>query len=199
MTTNRPRGRRPGRTDTRGEILAAALKLFSEIGYEKVSLRAIAREADVDPALIHHYFDDKSDLFRKSVLDLPLDDPEVLVGKILTGPVDEVGVRTITAFLDAFDVPNARDRFTALLRAAVSEPGTHRPLSEFLAREVFCKVTASFDHPDAKLRADLAVTVILSLSLGRDVLSMPALSKARRTQLVTAISKTLQQYLADPW
>ena len=59
----KPRGRRPGRADTRGTICRAALTLFSTIGYDKVSLRAIAREADVDPALIHHYFSSKSDLF----------------------------------------------------------------------------------------------------------------------------------------
>ena len=103
MPTNRPRGRRPGRTETRSEILAAALKLFSEVGYEKVSLRAIAREAEVDPALIHHYFDDKADLFEKAVLDLPLDDAEKLVATILDGPAEETGVRVATAFLEAWE------------------------------------------------------------------------------------------------
>ena len=73
IQAHRPRGRRPGRTDTRGAIQAAALALFSEMGYDKVSLRAIARSADVDPALVHHYFENKADLFTRAVLDLPLD------------------------------------------------------------------------------------------------------------------------------
>ena len=199
MPTTRPRGRRPGRTETRSEILTAALKLFSEVGYEKVSLRAIAREAEVDPALIHHYFEDKADLFEKAVLDLPLDDAEKLVGRILDGPDEETGVRTATAFLDAWDVPGARDRFTAMLRAAVTKSGEHRPLSEFLSREVFTKVAEAHGHADAKLRAQLAVSVILAYSLGRDVLQLPALAKAKKAQMVTALSVPMQQYLVDAW
>lgn len=199
MPTNRPRGRRPGRTETRSEILAAALKLFSEVGYEKVSLRAIAREAEVDPALIHHYFDDKADLFEKAVLDLPLDDAEKLVAKILDGPADQTGERIMTAFLDAWDVPGARDRFTAMLRAAVTKSGEHRPLSEFLAREVFVKVAEAHGHTDAKLRAQLAVSVILAFSLGRDVLQLPAIHKAKKAQLVAALAVPMQHYLVNSW
>lgn len=199
MPTNRPRGRRPGRTETRSEILAAALKLFSEVGYEKVSLRAIAREAEVDPALIHHYFDDKADLFEKAVLDLPLDDAEKLVATILDGPAEETGIRVATAFLDAWEVAGARDRFTAMLRAAVTKSGEHRPLSEFLSREVFVKVAESHGHADAKLRSQLAVTMILAVSLGRDVLQLPALTKAKKPQLITALAGPMQQYLVDAW
>ena len=73
IEAHRPRGRRPGRTDTQRCHSEAALTLFSEMGYEKVSLRAVARAAEVDPALIHHYFENKADLFARSVLDLPLD------------------------------------------------------------------------------------------------------------------------------
>ncbi|MCW5953202.1 MAG: helix-turn-helix transcriptional regulator, partial [Propionibacteriaceae bacterium] len=65
----KPRGRRPGNSGTRAAIMQAALALFSRNGYDKVSLRAVAREADVDPALIHHYFDSKAELFSRSVLD----------------------------------------------------------------------------------------------------------------------------------
>ena len=94
IQAHRPRGRRPGRTDTRGAIQSAALTLFSEMGYEKVSLRAVARAAEVDPALIHHYFDNKADLFARSVLDLPLD-AEAIVRQILDGPTEGIGERTV--------------------------------------------------------------------------------------------------------
>ena len=114
----RPRGRRPGRADTRGTICRAALTLFSTIGYDKVSLRAIAREADVDPALIHHYFSSKSDLFAQTVLDLPLD-ADRLVSDVLAGPRDQIGQAAVAAFLAAYDGPDGgRERFTAMLRSA---------------------------------------------------------------------------------
>src|SRR5271166_4855606 len=65
-------GRRPGRPGTRGQILEAARAVFAAEGYEAASLRAIARRAGVDPALVHHYFADKPALFIEAIR-LPLD------------------------------------------------------------------------------------------------------------------------------
>ena len=58
-----PRGRRPvGGPDTREQILTAAGELFSELGFERTTMRAVAARADVDAALIHHYFVNKEGL-----------------------------------------------------------------------------------------------------------------------------------------
>ncbi len=199
MTNSRPRGRRPGRADTRSEILTAALALFSEVGYEKVSLRAIARAADVDPALIHHYFDSKPELFAEAVLALPVGDPADVVAQILDGPVSGVGVRAVEMLLATWELPTARERFTAMLRAAVGEPGAQRPLSEFLANEIYTKVAESLGHANAKQRGQLAVTLILGFALGRDVLQLSTLAKLPKAQLTAALGRTMQVYLADQW
>jgi len=198
IQAHRPRGRRPGRTDTRAAIQAAALTLFSEMGYEKVSLRAIARAADVDPALIHHYFENKADLFARSVLDIPLD-AERIVADILAGPVEGIGERTIQAFLSAWDQPGAGDRFTAMLRAAVTVPNARRPLSEFMTREILVKVAEALGHPNARLRAQLSVSMLLGLALSRDILELPSLVKARNPVLVKVLGRALQTQLVDPW
>ena len=194
----RPRGRRPGRADTRSVIQQAALTLFSEMGYEKVSLRAIARAANVDPALIHHYFDNKADLFARSVLDLPLD-AEAIVVQILDGPVESIGERTVSAFLHAWDHPGAGERFTAMMRASVTDAHARRPLTEFMIREVLVKVVEHIGHPNAKLRAQLGVSVLLGLALCRDILELPGLAKARTPVLVQAVGRALQTQLVDPW
>ena len=68
----RPAGRRPGNVDTRGEIVEAAKRVFAAKGYDGASLRAVAREAEVDPALVHHYFDGKASLFVAAMA-LPFD------------------------------------------------------------------------------------------------------------------------------
>lgn len=198
IEARRPRGRRPGRADTRAAIQAAALTLFSEMGYEKVSLRAIARAADVDPALIHHYFANKADLFARSVLDLPLD-AERIVQHILAGPTEEIGQRTIAAFLEAWDAPGAGDRFTAMLRAAVTDPAARRPLSEFMSREILVPVAESLGHGNARLRAALGVSVVLGLALSRDILELPALAKVRNPVLVRTLGRAMQAHLVDPW
>ncbi len=198
IQAHRPRGRRPGRTDTRAAIQTAALTLFSEMGYEKVSLRAIARAAEVDPALIHHYFENKADLFARSVLDLPLDAEEI-VRRILDGPVESVGERTIAAFLEAWDRPGATDRFTAMMRAAVTDPSARRPLSEFMTKEILVKVVEALGNSNARLRAQLGVSLVLGLALGRDILELPALVKARNPVLVKTLGQAMQAHLVDSW
>ncbi|HRL50060.1 MAG TPA: TetR family transcriptional regulator [Propioniciclava sp.] len=180
----RPRGRRPGRADTRGTICRAALTLFSTIGYDKVSLRAIAREADVDPALIHHYFSSKSDLFAQTVLDLPLD-ADRLVSDVLAGPRDQIGQAAVAAFLAAYDGPDGgRERFTAMLRSAVAEEVVQRPMSEFMSKEVFGAIAERLGHVNFKLRGQLAVSLVLGMALSRYILRLPTLTAASDQMII---------------
>src|SRR5258708_31545485 len=90
-------GRRPGRRDTRAEIIAAAKEAFVEEGYERPSLRSIARRAKVDPALVHHYFSGKADLFAEA-LKFGRDPREIVVElSQLTG--ERSGSDIVNAFL----------------------------------------------------------------------------------------------------
>lgn len=61
------RGRRAGRPDTRTEIVHAALELFARDGFAATSMRAIARAAGCDAALVHHYFSSKEQLFFEAL------------------------------------------------------------------------------------------------------------------------------------
>ncbi len=183
-TPAKPRGRRPGGADTRGVICRAALTLFSSIGYDKVSLRAIAREADVDPALIHHYFSSKSDLFAQTVLDLPLD-ADRLVSDVLAGPRDQIGQAAVAAFLAAYDGPDGgRERFTAMLRSAVAEEVVQRPMSEFMSKEVFGAIAERLGHVNFKLRGQLAVSLVLGMALSRYILRLPTLTAASDQMII---------------
>lgn len=83
------RGRRPAGEDTRAAIVDAARAEFSAKGYDASSLRAIARLAEVDPALVHHYFDGKAALFVQA-MSLPVN-PSPRIEAILAGPRDQVG------------------------------------------------------------------------------------------------------------
>src|SRR5688572_4944269 len=94
MSTTRPRrgpGRRPGATDTRGEILAAARTEFADNGYDGATIRGIARTAGVDPALVHHYFGGKEQVFVAAMA-LPFD-PAVELPKVLAGDPRQRGER----------------------------------------------------------------------------------------------------------
>ena len=56
----------PGPRDERGvlaaRILRAARDAFAENGWAGTTIRSIARAADVDPALVYHYFGSKEGL-----------------------------------------------------------------------------------------------------------------------------------------
>lgn len=51
--------------DLRGDILAAAEKQFARYGFAGATLRRIADEVGVTPAMIHYYFGSKKALFRE--------------------------------------------------------------------------------------------------------------------------------------
>lgn len=198
-TPTKPRGRRPGGADTRGVICRAALTLFSTVGYDKVSLRAIARAADVDPALIHHYFASKSDLFAETVLDLPLD-ADRLVAEVLAGPRDRIGPAAVAAFLAAYDAPDGgRERFTAMLRSAVAQDVVQRPLSEFMSKEVFGAIAEQLGHSDFKLRGQLAVSLVLGMALGRYILRLPALASIEDQAIAESLGRAMQELLVENW
>jgi AcrR family transcriptional regulator len=53
--------------ERREAILRTTLEVFSQNGYRGASLRAIARELDVSPALLQHYFSSREDLLAEVV------------------------------------------------------------------------------------------------------------------------------------
>src|SRR4051812_33172452 len=96
-------GRRPGSTQTRDAIAAAARSAFAEVGYDGASVRAIARAAGVAPSLVLHFYGSKEALFRE-VMALP---PAIAdaIGAIGEGPPDQVGARLAGLVLGAPPAP----------------------------------------------------------------------------------------------
>src|SRR5687767_860862 len=96
-------GRRPGNQDTREAILAAARKAFSERGFDGASIRAIATSAGVDPALVHHYFGNKDQLFL-ATMQMPIN-PNDFLPKVFEPGIDGIGERIVRTFLGVWDSP----------------------------------------------------------------------------------------------
>lgn len=151
---NRP-GRPRGESGARDAILAAARALFAESGYERASIRAIARRAGVDPALVHHYFGTKDELLGAAVR-LPVD-PTPIFARAFEHP-EAVGESLIRSILSLWDTPDVRDRMLALLRAAVTHPGAAGILRNVLTRDVLTPATERIGLPDAELRVELVGT-----------------------------------------
>lgn len=193
-----PRGRRPAGQDTRGLIVDAARAEFAEQGYDAVSMRAIARRAAVDAALVHHYFDGKAALFAE-VVEVPAD-PTALIRAVVDGPREQVGESLARTFLAVWDSDDGRARFQGILRSAVSHDEAARMLREFVAREVFGRVAGELGDPSApddlvQLRAGLAAAQMIGVAMMRYVLLFPPVAAAAPDDLVAELAPVLQRYL----
>ncbi|SBT48095.1 TetR/AcrR family transcriptional regulator [Micromonospora narathiwatensis] len=190
-------GRRPGNPDTREAILAAARAAFAERGFDATSIRAIATAAGVDPALVHHYFGTKEELFRATVA-IPLDPAELLPAVLAAGP-DGAGERLVRTFLAVWDSP-AGVAAVALLRSAVSNEWTGRLLREFLVTQVLRRVLDGLDvdPTELPLRGALVGTQMIGLAMMRYVLRLEPVASAAPETLVATIGPTVQRYLTAP-
>ena len=191
--TRRRTGRRPGPNRTRAAIVRAARAAFAERGYDAVSIRSVARDAGVDPALVHRFYGSKEALFI-AAMELPVA-PSALVAGLLAEGVDRLGERLVRTFLELFDRPEAFAPFLALIRGAVSNERAAALLREFVTREVLGRLAAaaSPDRPD--LRAGLAGSQIVGLAMARYVVRIAPLAGADRETVIKCVGPAIQRYL----
>jgi AcrR family transcriptional regulator len=187
------RGRRIAGGDTRGEILASARALFARKGYTATTLRAVARDARVDPALIVHHFGSKEVLFRRS-MQLPLD-PAAIVGLIKTGDRDHVGERLVAYFLELWENDATRDPLLAILRSAFTHEGAATMLRGFLSEAVVGPVSAALGVPDPALRATLTGSHLVGLAMARYVVRIEPLASADAATVTAWVAPSIQRYL----
>jgi len=189
------RGRRPGSPDTRAAILEAARSLFAEKGFTGASVRAIATAAGVDPALVHHYFGTKDDLFVAS-LALPVDPREVLGPVAALGP-DGAGERLLRAFLGVWDDPELQPRLIGFARGLID------PTAQALVRDGFLTVVIGplgavlgIDEPERRM--PLVASQIFGIVMLRYLLAVEPLASMGQDDLVTIYAPTIQRYLTCP-
>src|SRR5260370_30231755 len=125
-------GRRPGPGGTRERILAAARSDFGKTGYEGTTIRGIAAQAKVDPALVMHYFDSKDGVFR-AAMQFPVD-PSQFIPKLLAPGLDGLGERLARFLVETWDSP-AGSPFLGLIRSVVGNEDAAAQLRGFVTRE----------------------------------------------------------------
>lgn len=192
MSSKRP-GRRPGTSSARDDILASARKLFSLNGIDKTSIRAIASDAGVDPALVHHYFGTKLDLFRE-VVQLPVD-PSVVLQPLRDVPVDELGV-TIPRLIIALWDSELGANMLAVFRSALT--GADDGLVRVFFREVLVNMIAErVDSPPGSgvLRAEFAITQMAGILVGRYIMAIEPLASLTAEQIALTVGPNIQRYL----
>jgi len=190
-------GRRPGNPDTREQILAAAGRAFAERGYDGSSIRAIAAAAGVDPALVHHYFGAKDQLFLATV-GVPVDPGRVLP-EVLAGGPDGMGERLIRTILTVWDSP-AGASVVALMRTAVAHDWSARMLREFITDRVLRPLTRHLrvDPAEAPARAGLVATQIAGLIMVRYLVRVEPVASLPAALVAAAVGPTVDHYLTGP-
>lgn len=188
------RGRRPGASTTRDDILAAARRQFAELGFRRASVRAISREARVDPKLVGHWFGSKAELFVASV-QLPFA-PRMLAEEVARGDTEHVGERLVTALVHGvLENPAARGRAIALLRAVATEPQVAPLLRRLVVAEVLTPVARAIGADRPEVRASLVASQMVGLLMMRHVVELGPLVERDPDELVALVAPTVQRYL----
>jgi AcrR family transcriptional regulator len=185
-------GRRPGGPDTRGEILTAARAEFGDRAYDGASIRAIAARAGVDPALVHHYFGTKEQLFLEA-MELPFA-PSDVAGQILDGPLESVGERAVRTFFAVWDDPLRRGPILAMLRSAMSNQVAATLLRQFATRTIVSRVVAKLDLPDRELRAEAVISHLVGIAIMRYVVKLEPIASTSNEELAALVGPVIQQY-----
>lgn len=192
-------GRRTGKPDTRDEILVAARCLIAKDGCAATSLRATARYAGVDAALITHYFGSRDGLLRAA---LSPDDRIVFDFHALldAGPREEFGERLARRFLTEMEARHDQPHpVLSALGLGMDSAVAGEVLEEVLARtwaEPLAAVLAEAQLSDQpELAAELAGALILTLSMVGRVPGTSALSGLCHDALATYYGRLLQAVL----
>jgi AcrR family transcriptional regulator len=196
VSSSRPRGRRPGGSDTRERILAAARERFAAHGYDRARIRDVAADAGVDAALVHYFFKSKDGLFV-AAMQLPIRPAEVL-GPVLAEGLPGLGERMVRRLLSVWDDPSNRSALLALLHGASAHPGAAAALREFLRSEIIRRVAGVVQADRPELRANLVASQIIGLIGARYVAQVQPLAGLDAEAVAPLVGPTLQRYLDGP-
>jgi AcrR family transcriptional regulator len=178
---------------SRDTVLAAAKRRFAEQGYDKTTLRDIARDAHVDPSMVLYLFGSKAELFRESLrLIVPAD---VLVAA-LSGDAGEIGFRLARTYLGIWEQPETAHTMVTMLQSATSNPDAYEAFRGFMQNYVLSAVSGALGGAEqARLRVQLAVTNMLGTALLRYVMRVPPLAELSVDEVVRLIGPTVHRYL----
>ena len=175
---------------TRAAILAAARERFAADGYEKATIRSIARDAKIDPSMVMRYYGNKAGLFAAAVSI----DPQ-LPG-LPVEPREEIGRTLVRHFLTLWE---ENGELTALMRVGATDPAAADQMQSVLRDQLIPLARQIGPEPEqAPTRAALCSSTVLGLALTRYVLRFPASVALTHEEIVDWLGPTIQRYLTAP-
>jgi len=197
-------GRRAGENRTREAILDAARRSFAARGYDGTTIRGVAADARVNPALVHHFYGTKEGLFA-AAMKLPVL-PSDLLSRAFSAARDRfgddfeahLGEVMVGTMLRAWDVTEVRTAFLGLLRTAATTDRGLAMLREFITSTILASMVRAAglaDHAEGRYRAALVGSQVVGLGFTRYLLRLEPIASASTEDLVAAIGPTVQRYL----
>lgn len=159
------------RQRTEARILAAARQVFASSGYERATIRAVARAAQVNPGLVIHYFGSKQELFRQAVgvaNPLEIETEADLVEAIVASLALKLGTLPLEA--------------TATLRSMFTHPEAGADVRQAVIQQAE-QIGGAIDADAAALRATLIESIMLGVVIGRHLLDLDVLRDAAPEQI----------------
>ena len=188
---------RHGPRDERGvlaaRILQQARACFAQDGYAGTTVRAVARAADVDPALVYHYYGSKEGL-----LDAATSPPQDFLDEIVSAwqaPQGELGEQLVRRMLRNWENPAHEPVLRAILQIAGQEPAMREKLRIIIERSMMGPAEQALSEPERLARSGLIATQFLGLAFMRYVWKIEPIATMTEDELVAGIAPTIQRYL----
>jgi AcrR family transcriptional regulator len=186
-------GRRSGESGTREAILEAARRRFADHGYDGATIRGIAADAGVDPALVHHFYGTKEKLFVDAMR-FPVV-PSELLARVAVTERDHLGETIVRTVLGVWEAEETREQSLALLRSAVTNEPAATMLRGFVTTAILGTIATISEAEDAEYRASLVASQVVGLGIARFVIRLEPLARASVDDLAAAVGPTLQRYM----
>ncbi|WP_062431160.1 TetR/AcrR family transcriptional regulator [Herbidospora daliensis] len=185
-------GRRPGTPQTREAILEAAVASFVESGYAATTIRGVARAADVDPALVMHFFGSKDGLFDASLrAAMPVQELAVA----LAGDPSTLGARLTRRYLEVWESPETGPRIRAIVGSIASTPAAAQIMRDFMSGELAVPLAKSLPGDQPERRAILAAAQLMGMAFARYLLAVEPMASMTTDELVISVGPSVQRYL----
>jgi AcrR family transcriptional regulator len=180
----------PRKSDaTRDRIMRAARERFARQGFERTTIRAVAADAAIDPALVMRYFGSKEGLFAAaSEIDLELPDLRAV-------PRGEIGRRLAINFVERWETGSSAGPLRVLLRTATSNEDARGRLREIFEQQLMRTFASAVPKAEVAVRASLVASQMLGLALCRYILELPPVVALPPAALADAIAPTLERYI----
>lgn len=179
------------RRRTERSILSAARSLFAEHGYERTTIRAVARAAAVDPALVMQYFGSKDALFAQAA-----HWPEGSQ-TVIAAAKQDVPAAALHDVFERFEGEGAQAAL-ALMRNCLTYPDAARVMRDEVMCDRAAAVARILGGKDAELRAGLIGACLIGVTLARHVLQIEPVASASREDVERLLEPALQALVEPP-